>query len=36
VQSGVDDLKAGVAEGAGDDLGPPVMAVQARFADKYA
>jgi hypothetical protein len=35
MQAGVDDFETGVTEGAGDDLGPPVVAVQPRFADKY-
>ena len=33
VQAGVDDLDAGVAQRPGDDLGPPIVAVQAWLAD---
>ena len=36
VQAGVDDLHAGVAEGAGDDLGAAVVAVEAGLGDDDA
>ena len=36
VQAGVDDLHAGVAQRAGDHLGPAVVAVQARLGDDDA
>src|SRR5438876_530909 len=35
-QAGVDDLHAGVAQRAGDDLGPAVVAVESRFRDQDA
>src|SRR5688572_22884245 len=35
-EPGVDDLVAGVAQGAGDDLGAAVVAVQARLRDENA
>src|SRR5947208_5995700 len=35
-QPGVDDLHAGVAQRAGDDLGPAVVAVESRFRDQDA
>ena len=31
---GVDDLKTGIPQGSGDDLYPPVVAVQTRFGKK--
>ena len=33
VQAGVDDLEAGVAQGPGDDLGAPVVAVETGLGD---
>src|SRR5262245_3039060 len=36
VQAGVDDLEAGVAERAGHDLGPTVVAVEPRLGDDDA
>ena len=36
VQAGVDDLHAGVAQGAGDDFGATVVAVEAGFGDEDA
>ena len=33
VQTGVDDLEAGVAQRPGDDLGPPVVTVEAGLGD---
>src|SRR5207237_235769 len=35
-QAGVDDLHAGVAQRAGDDLGPAVVAVESRFRNQDA
>lgn len=32
--AGIDDLEACVAQGARDDLGPPVVSVKAGFGDK--
>jgi hypothetical protein len=32
-QAGIEDFHAGVAEGAGDDLGAAVVAVEAGFGD---
>ena len=32
-QAGVDDFHAGVAQGAGDDLGAAVVAVETRLGD---
>ncbi len=34
--AGVDDFEAGVTQGAGDDFGPAVMAVETGFGDKNA
>ena len=34
-EAGVDDLHARVAQGAGDDLRPPVVAVEARLGHQY-
>jgi len=34
VQSGIDDLEAGVSERAGDDVSPAVVAVEADFGDE--
>ena len=31
VEARVDDLEAGVAQGPGDDLGPPVVSVETRL-----
>src|SRR5205823_3833711 len=35
-EPGVDDLHAGIAQRAGDDLGPTVVAVESRFRDQDA
>jgi hypothetical protein len=35
-EAGVDDFHAGVAEGAGDNLGAAVVAVEAGLGDQYA
>ena len=35
VEPGVDDLEAAVAQGAGDDLGPPVVAVEPGLGDDH-
>src|SRR5262245_48479599 len=36
VQAGVDDLEAGIAQRAGHDLGPAVVAIEARLGDDDA
>ena len=35
VEARVDDLHPGVAQGAGDDLGPPVVPVEANLGDNH-
>jgi hypothetical protein len=36
VQTGVDNLDTGITEGTGNNLGPTIVAVQARFTNKYS
>jgi hypothetical protein len=36
VEAGVDDLHAGVAQGAGDDLGASVVSVETRLGHDHA